>query len=872
MKIVTSQNKFNISAKKAADAQSSFGFVSINSTRDNFSVFITIAVICLITTAAYCPILFNFFSGDDFVHLTWLRQAMSNPELILRNFHSSWLDGTTTRFYRPLISLFMVSDYRIWGINGFGFHLTNLLFQLVSTVLVFLVSRKLIEKFHNSEAFLVPVFASLFFGVYPLHPEAVSWITGRVDVIVTAFYLLSFWSYLRWRQSHHFIDLLATAFSMILALLSKEMAIIMPAMFVAYELLLNARRQPGSSTNLGCSVEQTFDAEEPMNDSSKLCSTNKRRQKFGSLHFRDGQFLQAVSFITGLAEWLKVSIAPTLVFWLVLAVYFVVRRWALGTFVGGYDDSLFFISNWHTFLTGWLHGLQMLVVPINRDFLGMHSMITRSWEVSIALMCGIVLIKAVTSRTTFQLALFYAVWFMLCLAPVYKLFNIADDLQGSRLAFMATVPLCMFLSLAFARNRKAELAVAMPRRLFQSFQALLAAAVLALATYLLMLNNQAWRQAGHESNAIRAALHNVYGPIKGDPQLLFLGLPDNRHGAYVCRNALDGMMRKPQFVRDVKQATMLDRYELTFPFGYLKKSIVSSKNELLAFRWERSKARFVPLDLFRSNTKRMPPLTHEWNSRDLKQVLRPSLAEGIAHWLSDGTLEVKSKPGSKIRPKVDIDLGRFNCLDVDFIAVTVRSLSRQTGGFDLFYKNDFAPDFDLYHRNHCEVSSPGEDETLVFSLHNLPEWVFGGICTGLQLKLPETCHVLVQSIAFLPADAVAPALTFPHSDFAGSKGFLHLSSSQPTQMVAIDAHNMAQAAGIVLEITRTNLVFTTQSTRDLSTVTMSEVKELATRTSIRLDRKMFPATGQYELRAWAIDSKGRRLGVAGDHIVICIDS
>jgi hypothetical protein len=95
---------------------------------------------------AYGNILFNFFLGDDFVHLTWLSKAVHNPSLLARNFNHNWLDIQTFRFYRPFISVVMFSDYMIWGANGLGFHLTNVLYHLASALLVFSITRQLASK------------------------------------------------------------------------------------------------------------------------------------------------------------------------------------------------------------------------------------------------------------------------------------------------------------------------------------------------------------------------------------------------------------------------------------------------------------------------------------------------------------------------------------------------------------------------------------------------------------------------------------------------------------------------------------------------------------------------------------------------------
>lgn len=41
--------------------------------------------------------------------------------------------------------------------------------------------------------------------------------------------------------------------------------------------------------------------------------------------------------------------------------------------------------------------------------------------------------------------------------------------------------------------------------------------------------------------------------------------------------------------------------------------------------------------------------------------------------------------------------------------------------------------------------------------------------------------------------------------------------------------------------------------------------------SITINRSQLPADGLYEARAWAQDKDGKRVGVAGDHIVIAVD-
>ncbi len=123
---------------------------------------------------------------------------------------------------------------------------------------------------------------------------------------------------------------------------------------------------------------------------------------------------------------------------------------ALGTFVSGYDDSLFFISNMKEFVYGWLHALKMLLIPANKDFfdaknpllLFLASFLSDSLAISS-------LANFAALKRTIPVFLFSALWLAFALIPVYKIFAISDDLQGSRLAYLATVPLSLLMAFGF---------------------------------------------------------------------------------------------------------------------------------------------------------------------------------------------------------------------------------------------------------------------------------------------------------------------------------------------------------------------------------------------------------------------------------------
>ena len=86
---------------------------------------------------------------------------------------------------------------------------------------------------------ILAVLGALVFAVHPIHSEVVAWLSARKDLISLLFIILSFLAWLwaraartpnQWRTRHASVILLV-----LLAVLSKPIAVIVPALFVAYE-------------------------------------------------------------------------------------------------------------------------------------------------------------------------------------------------------------------------------------------------------------------------------------------------------------------------------------------------------------------------------------------------------------------------------------------------------------------------------------------------------------------------------------------------------------------------------------------------------------------------------------------------------------
>jgi len=103
---------------------------------------------------------------------------------------SFWAGGPTTSlgqdpYYRPLTNFTLWLDYHAGGGKPVVFHLHNILmFSLLTALLMLLLARLLHSR-------LAALFGGLFFAVHPLHSEVVSYVSGRTDLLMSLWIVVS---------------------------------------------------------------------------------------------------------------------------------------------------------------------------------------------------------------------------------------------------------------------------------------------------------------------------------------------------------------------------------------------------------------------------------------------------------------------------------------------------------------------------------------------------------------------------------------------------------------------------------------------------------------------------------------------------------
>ena len=133
----------------------------------------------------------------------------------------------TPPYYRPLDTLSYMLDHYLWGgKNPFWYHLENVLLHGVVVVLFYFL---LMEVFEDKR---LAFFAAVLFAVYPVNTEAVDFVSARNTLFCAVFSLASLLLLAKGGARWTLLSFL----SYFIALLSKELAVVLPFFLLSLSL------------------------------------------------------------------------------------------------------------------------------------------------------------------------------------------------------------------------------------------------------------------------------------------------------------------------------------------------------------------------------------------------------------------------------------------------------------------------------------------------------------------------------------------------------------------------------------------------------------------------------------------------------------
>jgi tetratricopeptide (TPR) repeat protein len=146
-------------------------------------------VLAAITLLVYAPMLrHGFVNYDDPDYITG--NAHVTGGLTWANIAWAFQSGHAANWH-PLTWISHMMDCQLFGLNPAGHHLTNLLFHIANTLLLFLLLEKLTGAIWRS------FFVAALFAWHPLHVESVAWASERKDVLSAFFWMLTLLAYAR---------------------------------------------------------------------------------------------------------------------------------------------------------------------------------------------------------------------------------------------------------------------------------------------------------------------------------------------------------------------------------------------------------------------------------------------------------------------------------------------------------------------------------------------------------------------------------------------------------------------------------------------------------------------------------------------------
>ncbi len=366
---------------------------------------LAVILIILVVALVYANSLKNSFVWDDSIVVadndfvkSWNNfHRLFNKSYLTKPSDIDYLGerdiGSGEFLYRPVSTLSYFIDFSIWKLNPFGFHLTNLFLHIINVILLFF----LIILITRSQA--IALLASLLFAIHPVNAETVNMIAFRPNLLSFLFFVTSFILFIKCNQhadkKKMYVYILSLG-SFLLALFSKEMAIIFPVVLLCYDYFI--KKMPNNI------------------------------------------FAHLKKYYLGYAS--------------VLVFYLLVKFIVIGNVVKqtvAYPMGNFY-TNIFTMAKVFATYIQWFLLPINvhptlpdDPNLISYSLFEPKVMISIVLIVFILVI-AIKIRNKFPLVSFATFWFFVALIPVANILYSLTNYMSARYLYLASVGFCLVAS------------------------------------------------------------------------------------------------------------------------------------------------------------------------------------------------------------------------------------------------------------------------------------------------------------------------------------------------------------------------------------------------------------------------------------------
>jgi protein O-mannosyl-transferase len=459
-------------------------FISETTQHKNLMPVLICLVLAILTVITFWSLKdCGFISLDDNVYvyenayvqsgLNWnsIRQAFSSE---LAQNVSHWL---------PVTWLSLMLDSQIFGLNPSGYHLVNLLFHVINTILLFLVLRRMTRALWPS------AFVACLFAIHPLHVESVAWVTERKDVLSTFFWMLTMGAYSYYVDRSGFRRYFFVLLFFVLGMMAKPMLVTLPFVLLLLDYWPLQRFQ---------NIKPDHKSQSEMSKllySDKQKKTSKKKQAAAVKETLEVKKLAESEYKGSLIYpllWEKIPI-------FVLAIPFSIITYIVGQEGGTVRSIEVFpmsVRIGNAFIS-YISYIGKMIWPSNLAVLYPHPGLLLPWQVlgSVSLLIAITLVFIWKVKKSPYLATGW-LWYLGTLVPVIGIVQIGNQAMADRFTYIPLIGLFIMVAWGFP-----ELLKKWKYRKEILFT---------LSTVcILCLSIIAWTQVGHWQNSITLFDHSL---------------------------------------------------------------------------------------------------------------------------------------------------------------------------------------------------------------------------------------------------------------------------------------------------------------------------------------------------------------------------
>lgn len=782
------------------------------------SPYLHLGVLLLIVGLCFGRTLTSYFLADDFGEVSYVSRIFNGePQLFWSNFTGNYMQIPGMNVYRPWLLVSLVVDFLLYRANATGYYFTNLSSFTGVVFLVYFIARQLTRGWSRTRSAIAAFFGAALFAANPLRCESVSWVVGRVDIVCCFFYLSSYLLFLKGRacststqlkRKHLMYTALGVA-AFFLAMGTKEMAIGLPALLAI------------------------------------------------TAFFGIGDAERARSIGARLKDAAIVS-APL---WASAVVYFIIRYLCLGTLGGGYvagfgDSQIaFMMQRWMD-----LDTVKRLFFPFCRSLFSGQSIYGELLTASYGVLAGLGLIRLVDKRLSMQWFLFLTGWLITAAVPIFQLWGLGLDLEGSRFYFFLSVPLCLMAPLLLFRPGSNDRTASELKMLIAS--AVTLTAITCILGRVASLTDLEWVHAGKENKQVSIGAQKLAESYRGGP-IAVLGIPKERSGAHqILNGSTFGTMLRPPFV-----STDLSQRFATFdpimfgPPEYIDasrfKSILHDSNGGF-FVWNTSKSNFDRLTL-------------NVDGKPIGAIELP-IASGVAGWmphthshaaysLVDGEVEMTAMQDGD---SVQISGLKVNPVTADFMQFDYKASGVPEIGQFTVYSSGAKP-------SESQAVAPMKNadtfKTTRIRLSRYWSWFCQGDINSLSVQPYPCSKVELRNFQLLSSNLLSPTLALLNAKPDGA-GINRIDGGNV--IVNLDARDVKGAANFEVEVGKLNYFFNNFEKVTAASPVQTTVRTAINAPQIHIDAKNFATSGFYELRARCLDADGKPIGEYSDNLTLRI--